>query len=391
MLNRLLAVALVGAAACSSSAGRASPSVHVSPSAASTPTVTLVSPSPTPSGSTADLPLSTVGFSCRLPVVTFTTGGDGISYQGGFISFPSATYTEDPNGLIIASYPSGILATSQTPRLNGVLEETEMPFFDAATGRWTPSAAADSAPSGASYAYATDGASISDGSVIHVVNAATGTEKTFHVAVPNVGAATGVQVMNYDGLGVFFVVNQFESYPVGMWRLDVSNGGVSTLSRVGAVMAVTDGFVWAGGIDPQDPNPPRVPASRELFDRISQEQITTGSSTTWFDTPGRSEYLLGLASGDRPVVSVSDAPGFPPYGSEVRIIDHALTGGEDNGELVSQGGISIRNPQADGDRTWFGSDRGVYLYTAASGLQKVFAFNPDPITGKLTTPAGFCR
>lgn len=364
--------------------------MHASPSAASTPTVTVVSPSPTPTGAAADLPVSSVGFSCRLPVVTFTTGGDGISYQGGFITFPAGTYAVDPGGAINSVYPSGGFVTRQAPALHGQFDGDLSPFFDAATRRWVPSPAADAAPSGASYAYSTMGASSSASADIHVVDAARGTEKTFHITVPNVGAPNGIQVVNYDGAGVFFVVRQVESYPVGLWRLDVNNGGIATLSRVTDVMAQTGGFAWAGAVDPQDANPPRVPASRPLFDSIVQEQITSGNSTTWFDTPGRSEFLLGFASGDRPVVSVSDAPDFPPYGAEVRIIDHALTGGEDNGELVSQGGLSLSNPQGDGDRTWFGSDRGIYLYTASGGLQKVYASNPDPITAARMMPAGFC-
>ena len=340
--------------------------------------------SPEPSGS----PLAKVTFSCRLPVVTFETGGDGISYQGGFITFPSGAYSEDPNGLIISVYPQGGFVTRQAPVLHGSFDSLVSPFFDAAAGRWVPAAAAEASPDGLSYAYVT--APDSSNVVIHVVDVAHASEKTFHIAVPTLGAENGVVVEDYDGAGVYFVVSQVESYPVGVWRLDVASGKVSALSNVGAVLAVRHGYAWSGRVDPHDPNPPRVAASRELFDSITQVNIATGAQTPWYYTPGRSEFLLGLATDGWPIVNISDAPDYAPYGGEVRLVPESHVDGQSNGELVSNGQVLI-NPQTDGDRTWFGSDNGVYLYSSGGGLQKVSAFTPDPNTGKTMSPAGFCR
>lgn len=341
-------------------------------------------PSPQPSGP----PLARATFSCRLPVVTFETGGDGITYQGGFINFPAATYTEDPRGLIIATYPSGVLATRQTPVLNGKLEENATPFFDAATGRWLPSGAGQASPDGLSYAYVTapDAATV----FIHVVDVAHATEKTFHITVPNVGAENGVVVEDYDGAGVDFAVSRVESYPVGVWRLDVASGRVTALASVSDVLGVRQGFAWAGSVDAHDPSPPRVAASRELFDTIVRVNLSTGAQTPWYYTLGRSDYLLGLATAGWPIVNVSDAPDYPPYGGEIRLVPDPHVDGESNGELVSNG-QALFNPQTDGDRTWFGSDNGVYLFTSAGGLQKVFAFPPEPDTARTMSPAGFCR
>ena len=52
------------------------------------------------------------------------------------------------------------------------------------------------------------------------------------------------------------------------------------------------------------------------------------------------------------------------------------------------GGVALTNPQGDGDHIWFGSDRGIYLYTAGGGLQKVYASQAGPITA--IAPAGLC-
>lgn len=323
-------------------------------------------------------------------MVTFTTGGDGIAYQGGFITFPGGTYADDPTGLIVNRYGAGNFVTKQTPQLSGVLNEFDVPFYDAASHRWVPAPAANAAPNGSSYAYALIGSSIADGGEIFVANAADGTYRSFKVAIPAVGAPNGLQVMDYDGAGVYFVVTQFEQYPIGVWRLDVATGKVTAMAQAGVVMAVRNGYAWGGGVDPHDPNPPRVPASRSLFDSIGRVNLATGAQSEWYYTPGRSEFLLGMSSAGWPIVSVSDAPDYPAYGGEVRLLPEPHTDGESNGELVSAG-VVIRNPETDGDRTWFGSDNGIYLYTSAGGLQKVFAFPPEPTDAKTMSPAGFCR
>jgi len=386
--GRLLAAALlVVTAGCSSSTGHAS-TPTTSRSATPSATVTVL-PTATPGGTT-DLPVTQVGFTCNLPVVVMAGGGDFASYTGGFISFPAGTYAQDPNGLITTGSSPQEVATKAAPVLTGVPQDGPT-FYDSGIHRWVPVSAAQSSADGSSYAYATTGASSSEGATFHIVNASTATQKTFTVAVPNVGASNGVQVMEYDGSGVYFVVTQLEAYPVGVWRLDARTGKVTALARVANVMAVRGGYAWGGAVDPHDPTPPRVPASRVLFDSIVQESLSSGAQTAWFYSPGRSETLLGLASG-RPVINIGDGPDFPLFGGEVRLLDHPSSGAEDSGQLVYGGGVALSDPQADGERVWFGSDRGIYLYPADGTLQKVYAVAPSQ-AGSITkiAPAGVCR
>jgi len=384
MLSRLIAVLLVAAAACST--GHA-PTPSASPSATPSATVTVL-PTGTPGG-VVDLPVTKVAFTCSLPAVVTSGGGDFVSYSGGFISFPAGTFAQDPKGLITTGSSQQEVETRATPVLRGVPQNGPT-FYDAAVHRWVPVSAAQSSPDGSSYAYVTTGASSSQGATFHIVSASAGTQRTFTVAVPNVGAANGVQVMDYDGGGVYFVVTQVEAYPVGVWRLDAGTGKVTALARVANVMAVRGGYAWTGAIDPHDPSPPKVPASRPLFNSIVQVNLANGAQTVWFYSPGRSETLLGLATG-RPVINIGDAPDFPAIGGEIRLLDHPSSGAEDSGELVWGGGLALIDPQPDGDRLWFGSDRGIYLYTG-TGLQKVYAFSASQI-GSITTiaPAGTCR
>jgi hypothetical protein len=372
-------------AACGSSTGHAA-KPSASPSATPSATVTVL---PTAPGGNADLPVTQVGFTCRLPAVVTSGGGDFVSYSGGFIAFPAATMAQDPNGLMATGSSQQEVETRATPVLRGVPQGGPT-FYDAAVHRWLPVSAAQSSPDGSSYAYVTTGGSSSQ-ATFHIVNASAATQKTFAVALPNVGAANGVQVMDYDGSGVYFVVTQVEGYPVGVWRLDAGTGKVTALARVANVMAVRGGYAWGGAVDPHDASPPKVPGSRSLFNSIVQVNLSNGAQTAWFYSPGRSETLLGLASG-RPVINIGDGPDFPAVGGEIRLLDHASSGAEDTGQFVFGGGVALSAPQADGDRLWFGSDRGIYLYTADGSLQKVYALSASQ-AGSITSiaPAGLCR
>ncbi len=344
--------------------------------------MTVLPPS-TPSGP-ADLPVTQVGFTCRLPAVVTSGGGNSVSYQGGLLGFPAATFVPDANGVITAGLSPPEVSTQAGPVLSGVPQDGPT-FYDAALHRWVPVSSVQASPDGSSYAYVGNPAGLRV--TFHIVEVATATEKTFTVAVPNIGTANGVQVMDYDGSGVFFAVTQVQADPVGVWRLDARAGSVTALARVANVMAVRAGYAWAGVLDPHDPNPPTGTASGPLFNSIVQVNLSNGAQTAWYYSPGRSQTLLGLAS-SRIVINIADAPDFSPVGGEVRLLDHPSTGAEDSGQLLSGGGVELIDPQADGDRVWFGSDRGIYLYTPDGGLQKVFAFAGSSAT---IAPAGPCR
>jgi len=107
------------------------------PSAVATnqvPASSAASASPTPSLAPGDLPVSSVDFSCRLPVVTRGNDGSGVTLQGGFIRFPSGQLTHDPNGIIQSRYPENDTATTATPILYGAGGA----FYDRAAKRWVP-------------------------------------------------------------------------------------------------------------------------------------------------------------------------------------------------------------------------------------------------------------
>jgi hypothetical protein len=350
-------------------------------------------PSPSPS----DPPLSTVSFACRLPVSKATSGGDYVAYAGGFLSFPAATFQSDPAGGMHSRYLEGGLATDQAPILYGS-PQAGPPFYDAALHRWVPASAAQSTADGAFYAYGTGINLIKEQPSVRVVDVARGTEKTFTPAVPGMETPAGFSVVDFDASGVYFMTWRGDSYGRGVWLLNPTTGGVRALTNITDVMKVRGGFAWVGRLDPRDPSPPSGVANRHLYNSIVRVDLNSGAEVIWYYNPGHSVWIKGLDSRDHPVVTVATAPDYPIDTSEIRLID---TSGS-RGTLVYDGGghsgtwspeaLWFTEPQADRDRLWFGSARGLYLYTPGSGLQKVLAL-PAPLPGADVTiaPAGFCR
>jgi hypothetical protein len=385
MRRSIATVALVVTVGCTGSTQGVAPS----PAATVSPTSTAVSPSPgaTPSPSPADLPLSSIPLGCKLPVVKSLTGGDYESIAGGFVSFPDATFQADPKGVINSEYLAQDFATIATPVLHGS-PQTGPPYYDVAWKRWIPAGSGQSSPDGASYAYSLPN-SISAPAPwrIHVVDIARATEKVFTVAMPQAGTPSGIRVADFDSGGVYFVTTQSDGFAAGVWLMDPATGRVRALAQLSGVMMVRNGVAWVGRVDPHDPSPPSA-SGRRLYDTIVSVNLATGAETNWYYNPSHSVVVRGLDSLGHPVVSVSFAPDYPIDTSEMRLIDTPGTGGESNGELVYGGGPWLSDPQADGDRLWFGSDRGIYLYTPAAGMQKVFAFTST--ASEAIQPVGFC-
>ena len=306
-----------------------------------------------------DLPVTSAGLSCRLPVVRSTQGGDYASLQGGFITFPQGTFAADPAGVIESEYLQQDFVTIAKPVLHG----GGASFYDAAMKRWIPSSPAQTSPDGTSYAYAISGASSSDPTIVHVVDVARATEHLYSLTSFAPGAAVGIHVVDNDGTAVYLVSDQFEGFPIGVWRLDLASGLVRQLKQVSGVMLVRNGYAWVGRIDPRDPAPPRPPRSGQYFDAIARVDLNTGSEVTWFYRPGQAVALRGLDSNARPIVNIAPAPAYDFNQGSFRLLGAP-------GELGNE--IShdrwFNDPQADSGRIWLGNDQGIYLFTATAGL-----------------------
>jgi hypothetical protein len=369
------------------------------PAAAVTP-APPASPSPTATGQTApgvqaspspvaDLPLSKVGFSCLLPAATYAAGGDSATYRGGFITLPQAGYQPDPAGSITNEDMAGGFVTAATPVLHGTLQAGS-PFYDLARKRWVPAGAGQSSPDGASYAYGVlNGSNPGSPYPIHVVSVATGADHVFTVpTTPDFGAGVGAWVGDFDGASVYFSSQQQMGPPAGVWRLDLASGAVHRLSTELGVAAIRGGYVWLNRIDPRDPEGPLTGRSGPRSNSVIRVDLATGKETVWYFAAG---HQVSVESIDRlGAAIISDAQ--PPDFSHVAI--HLVSKPESSGIAIydGMGGLRLSAPQSDVQgRLWLGSDRGIYLWTPAVGLQKVYAYAGNPTSeAHAILPSGLC-
>lgn len=324
-----------------------------------------VSPEPSPTA-TGDLPLSNVTFSCRLPVITQTSTVDK---AGGFVTFPGRTYQEDPAGGLVW-IGDGEVATQAEPKLYAY---GDSPFYDLAMKRFIPASPGQTAPDGRTYAYVANDLG-GPNATVFVVSVATGTRRGLNLTM------NPFQVDDFDGRYAYLVGE-------GVWRIDTSTGALKHLTQDPSTIFVRNGNSWVGRVNPADPSPPRasparieLPQGGRLFDSIAEVDLNTGKETTWIYRPGEEVFLLGLDGAGHPIVSVSHGPDFNARLDTVLV----LTSPGDPGTHISDGGVLLNHVQGDRDRIWFGSDRGIYLWTPADGLQKVFA-SSQPVA-----PGGFC-
>ena len=376
-VKRSIAVLAFFLVACSPAHSPVGQRATPTPIASTAPSMPV--PAPTPGLSTtpntaADLPVTSVDFACRLPVVTRAGAGGDTTLQGGFLTFPAAQLTNDPGGTIRAQSSTGDdYATSAAPVLLGFGSNA---FYDRAQSRWVPASPSQARPDGGAYAYVSTGP---QGSVskAHVVDVASGDTRAFDMPpieglVVGDYAATGVYLLSFFGIG---------GPGKGVWLLDPATGKTRQLRDIKQVWAVRDGYAWVPRLDPRDKTvwPPMEIAPEDSLVRID---LATGAETTWFYEAGRYPWMIGFTSRGQPVVVLGG-----PSGNEFRVMDQPGSPGQ---LIYSGNGIPLGDVQGDGDRIWFGSQTGIYLYRPDRGFQKVFAYTADPANFPYIRPAGFC-
>jgi len=332
------------------------------------------SPSPAAASTTpntvADMPVTAVDFSCRLPVVRYVPVGDSVTYQGEFIAFPAGQLTEGAAGRMQSQdVKQEDVATVAAPVLHG---NGGFPFYDRARSRWVPAPSRQTLADGSAYAYVAANLQ-AKANRVKVVNVASGEVRAFDLS-----SSERLQVADYRGVLVYLLAHSALGDPgEGVWLLDSGTAAV-TQQRIHQVWMVRDGNAWVARFDSRDKTvwPPSELAPANSLVRID---LTTGSETVWFYRAGTYPWLLGLDSHGRPLLSVQSATG----GRELRLID---TPGA-SGLLIYSGDAWLGEPHGDGDRIWFRGKLGIYSYRPDRGLQRVFAFDSTPF---YLEPAGFC-
>ncbi|HKW58272.1 MAG TPA: hypothetical protein VJR46_00740 [Candidatus Dormibacteraeota bacterium] len=330
------AILALGLLACSQ-APTSMPVAKVSPTAsAATPsTVPSSAPSsaPTPIQAIPDLPVSAVGFSCRLPV--YQAEG-GIADE--FLSFPGTTLTVDPSGH------------------NGR-------YFDVAYSRWVPAPRGAVSPDGAHYA------SIDyTGSdfVLHLIAVVGGKDAPIHL--PPQAFNGQPEVLDYSADGIY-LDNAFEHLLAGLWLVNPSTGQMRQVSKdIYPVLSAGNGIVWTQAVNPADVNPVVTRSSAgTLPDEIDRVDLRSGARTQWLYEPGKGLGIIGLDSRGSPLIVDTTVWGADPN-ARLLLVAHAGSPTPIyKGAIVQEIGGGI----TDLHGTWLSGQAGIYLYTNSGALLKV--------------------
>lgn len=282
--------------------------------------------------------------------------------SGGFIDFPSATFVADPKSAYIVNKDATTFKSASTPYLYAYDSRGRL-FYDRTRSRWLAVPREAVSPDGSSYVYAlSDNTSIQP-KVVHVVDVASGHDKTFPVAgiglipVPLDFAADGVYLTEgWEGTD-------------GLWKLNPTTGAFQKLANTSTPEAYRNGKLWF--VTPQ-------PVPGKGADTVKVLDLASGKTTVWFHRSGRALGVEGF-----------DAQGHPVMASYFQGVSEHLIA-----ELwsVSTPGFETKlfagevyDKQfvlADQHGLWFGAAGGLYLYSQTSGLQRV--------SNKAVVPAGSC-
>jgi hypothetical protein len=310
--------------------------------------VAVASPSPIP----GDLPLSRLSFSCRLPIV-IPPPADGHVHPStnAFLAFPSTSVTIDPTG-------------------NGGFS------FDRAFSRWLPVGREAVSPDGTHYAFGDLGQQ-QDQFVIHVVDVASGQDRTFPINTGAAGFSVQPVVFDYSAEGIY-LAQAFEGPVPGLWLFDPATGSIRQVTKVSVEVNAGRGIFWFDDLNPADPNPVKS-IMRILPDQIWRLELSSGHQVIWLDRPGTGVHVIGIDTHDRPLISaIHDGRNILDPTAELLLsLDDAKQRSIYKGAIAASlsGGIT------DEHGVWFGSPQGIYLYSDADGLQKVSNQPGSPANG----------
>ena len=332
----ILAILVVG---CSQAPAPVAHSATPSPSR-------LVEPSQSPSGSqsasptTSDLPLTVVGFSCRLPIMTPDN-------KGAFISFPGGAVSVDPNSL---------------PRLGSAWGM----YYDRVFSRWLPVSRQAVSPDGKHYAYGEPAADKTKVARMHVVDIATGSDHVF--PTPTTDWFIPYAVLDYASEGIYLYTNYEMS--IGVWLMNPTTGSIQKVANLPDVQ--TSGgnrTFWVGSVNPSDPHP--LGGLGILPNQVDHFNLVDGTRMPWFYRPGTSLRVIGSDTQGHPIVMVTNGQNGiidGDYGAELVLLLNPQSQRsiyKSSAKLVGSMFVSI----SDSHGNWFGTDHGIYLDTGTAFIK----------------------
>jgi hypothetical protein len=333
-----------------------------------------MSASPSPAIATASAGPS-AGFACRLPLANFENGPGGYptgTLKPGFVTFPGAVFALDPNGAFETITTNGWdkVKSVAKPYLYG---GPGVATYTRRFGRWLPASVAAVSPDSSHYAYA-ESYSDANGprSRIHVVDVASAADRVVY-------DQGFYAVIDYEPDGIYlFAVGYADAPNSGLWRLDPQ---ARSLTKIGSQNLTVDyvggGGAWYSDLAPGDQPPSSLtnPMARAFFkDRVLRLDLKTGVAAPWFRQPGIDVRAIGVDGLGHAIVT-----GSPPTDAATSTSEDVwlITAPGVARQIYSGPGsdspdfVGFSTPLADSHGVWFGSKKGVYLYTPDGTLKKV--------------------
>ena len=272
----------------------------------------------------------------------------------------------DPNGAF-QSFGDQLVRSVAKPFLYGsrfVLTTT----YTRRYGRWLPTSVAAVSPDSSHYAY-WEFTSGPQGQIaaskIHWVNVTSGSDR--------VVSSEGIYVvLDYGPDGVYLAATgPTGEAQSGLWLLDPSSGSLRAVAPSNQMFyLVGANSAWTGDVAPGD----QAPGGMRPMDRVIGLDLKSRVSTVWLRRPGMQVDAIGFDGQGHLFVSAR------------RTLDGATSTSEELW-LVTQPGVArqiysgpgsdspdfvgFSTPLADSYGVWFGSKKGVYLYTPDGTLKKV--------------------
>lgn len=371
-MKRLLVVVLVVLSACG-------PVAKTSPASSPVASPTAASSSATAAPSAG----SSLDFACRLPLAHFEGAPDYSSgtLKAGFVTFPGAGLTIDPAGAFEATASNVLVKSVAKPYLYG---DFGVATFTRRHDRWLPANVAAVSPDSSRYAYAEAYADANGPrSRIHVVDVASAADRVVY-------DSDYYGVMSYESDGIYlFLVGYADAPNRGLWRLDPQARSLTQVASQNLTVSyVGGGAAWYSDLAPGDQPPPNLtnPMARAFFrDRVVRLDLKSSVVSPWFRRPGNEVLTIGVDGLGHPLVSVS-----PPTDAGTSPSDELwLITTPDKGTKIYAGPgsnspdfVGFGTPLADTHGLWFGSRKGVFLYTPDAKFQRV-----SPAVGEV---AGRC-
>jgi hypothetical protein len=184
-------------------------------------------------------------------------------------------------------------------------------------------------------------------------------------------------VIDYEPEGIYlFAVGYADAPNSGLWRLDPQ---ARSLTKIGSQNLTVDyvggGAAWYGDLAPGEQPPPSLDQMARYFfkDRVMRLDLKSRVVSAWFRRPGKQVQAIGVDSLGHPIVTVVSADGGTSTSYELWLV----TGPDLAKQIYSGPGVNspdfvgFGTPLADNHGLWFGSKKGVFLYTPDEKFQMV--------------------